>query len=165
MEENMIRPATRNDIPAMTEIYNYVIERNSATYDIEYKTIEQRTAWFESHKENNPILVYEQNNKVIGYAGLSPFGPDDGYVYSVKLCIYLHSDARGEGIGYELMEELISLAKSMDNIHTIVSEITSTNLPSIGIHESFGFNYVGVLKDIAYKFGEYHDMLFYQLMV
>lgn len=161
----MLRPATRADIPVMTDIYNYVIERNSATYDIELKTIEQRTKWFESHKENNPILVYEKDGEVLGYAGLSPFGSDDGYVYSVKLCIYLHKNARGEGIGYELMEELISIAKSTDNIHTIVSEITATNLASIGIHESFGFNYVGVLKEVGYKFGEYHDMLFYQLMV
>ncbi len=161
----MIRHATRNDIAEMTEIYNYVIERNSATYDIETKTIEQRTQWFDSHKENNPILVFELNGKVMGYAGLSPFGSDDGYVYSVKLCIYLHKDSRGEGIGTELMEEIISLAKSMDNIHTIVSEITETNLASIAIHESFGFHYVGMLKEVGYKFGEFHDMLFYQLMV
>lgn len=161
----MIRHATRNDIAEMTEIYNYVIERNSATYDIETKTIEQRTQWFDSHKENNPILVFELNGKVMGYAGLSHFGSDDGYVYSVKLCIYLHKDSRGEGIGTELMEEIISLAKSMDNIHTIVSEITETNLASIAIHESFGFHYVGMLKEVGYKFGEFHDMLFYQLMV
>jgi L-amino acid N-acyltransferase len=161
----MIRHATRDDIPMMTDIYNYVIERNSATYDIETKTVEQRTKWFESHKENNPIIVYETDNKVMGYAGLSPFGSDDGYVYSVKLCIYLHPDARGEGIGTELMEEIISLARSMENIHTIVSEITATNLASIAIHESFGFNYVGMLKEVGYKFDEFHDMLFYQLMV
>lgn len=161
----MIRPAKRSDIPAMTEIYNYVIERNAATYDIAVKTIEERTIWFDSHKENNPILVYEDQGKVLGYAGLSPFGPDDGYVYSVKLCIYLHADARKEGIGSELLEEIIELGKSMKSIHTIVSEITDSNLASIAIHESFGFNYVGSLKEVAYKFGEYHNMLFYQLMV
>ena len=161
----MIRPAKRGDIPAMTGIYNYVIERNAATYDIAIKTVEERTFWFDSHKENNPILVYEKEGKVLGYAGLSPFGPDDGYVHSVKLCIYLHSDTRNEGIGTELMEEIIELGKSMKSIHTIVSEITDTNLGSIAIHESFGFNYVGSLQEVAYKFGEYHNMLFYQLMV
>ncbi len=161
----MIRPAVRKDIPEITEIYNYVIERSAATYDVEKQTIEQRTAWFESHKENNPILVYEKDNRVLGFVGLSPFGSDAGYVYSVKLCIYLHKDAQGEGLGSELMEEIIDLAKSMDNIHTIISEITADNLASIRLHESFGFDYIGTIKEIAYKFGEYHDMLIYQFMV
>lgn len=99
----MIRPARFEDIPAMTSIYNYVIKYNAATFDIDPKNLESRTKWFYSHGINNPLIVVEEDGKVFGYAGFSPFGADDGYDRSVKLCIYLHSEKRGEGVGKELM--------------------------------------------------------------
>ncbi len=161
----MIRPARFEDIPAMTSIYNYVIKHNAATFDIDPKNLESRTKWFYSHGKNNPLIVVEEEGKVFGYAGLSPFGADDGYDRSVKLCIYLHSEKRGEGLGKELMQAILDLATSNPNIHTVVSEITSTNEGSKRLHEIFGFTYIGTIKECGYKFDEYHDMDFYQLMV
>lgn len=161
----MIRKAKFEDIPAMTAIYNDVILNNPATFDIDPKSLESRTKWFYSHGENNPIIVIEREGKVYGYAGLSPFGADDGYDRSVKLCIYLHKDARGEGLGTELMTAILELAKENKNIHTVVSEITSTNMASIHLHKTFNFTYCGTIRECGYKFDQYHDMDFYQLMV
>jgi L-amino acid N-acyltransferase len=161
----MIRKARFEDIPAMTGIYNEVVRTNPATFDIDPQSLESRTKWFYSHGVNNPIIVVEEEGKVFGYAGLSPFGSDDGYDRSVKLCIYLHKDKRGEGLGSILMQAILELAKQNPNIHTVVSEITSTNEASKRLHESFGFTYCGTIKECGYKFDEYHDMDFYQMMV
>jgi len=161
----MIRKARFEDIPAMTAIYNEVVKHQAATFDIDPKSLESRTKWFYSHGFNNPIIVVEEEGKVYGYAGLSPFGPDDGYDRSVKLCIYLHYDKRGEGLGTELMTAILDMAKSNATIHTVVSEITSSNEGSKRLHEIFGFTYCGTIKECGYKFGVFHDMDFYQLMV
>lgn len=109
--------------------------------------------------------MVEQEGKVYGYAGLSPFGSDDGYDRSVKLCIYLHKDKRGEGLGSELMEAILALAKENPVIYTVVSEVTSSNEGSKRLHDIFGFSYCGTIKECGYKFDQYHDMDFYQLMV
>lgn len=130
----MIRKARFEDIPAMTSIYNEVVRSNTATFDIDPQSLESRTKWFYSHGINNPIIVVEQVGKVFGYAGLSPFGSDDGYDRSVKLCIYLHKDKRGEGLGSELMKAILALAKENSTIHTVVSEITSSNEGSKRLH-------------------------------
>lgn len=161
----MIRKARFEDIPAMTSIYNEVVRSNTATFDIDPQSLESRTKWFYSHGINNPIIVVEQVGKVFGYAGLSPFGSDDGYDRSVKLCIYLHKDKRGEGLGSELMKAILALAKENSTIHTVVSEITSSNEGSKRLHELFGFRYCGTIKECGYKFDQYHDMDLYQLMV
>lgn len=161
----MIRKACFEDIPAMTSIYNEVVRSNAATFDIDPQSLESRSRWFYSHGINNPIIVVEQEGKVYGYAGLSPFGSDDGYDRSVKLCIYLHKDKRGEGLGSELMEAILVLAKENPVIHTVVSEITSSNEGSKRLHDIFGFSYCGTIKECGYKFDQYHDMDFYQLIV
>ncbi len=161
----MIRKARFEDIPAMTSIYNEVVRTNAATFDIDPQSLASRTQWFYSHGINNPIIVVEEEGKVYGYAGLSPFGTDDGYDRSVKLCIYLHQDKRGEGLGRILMEAILELAQQNPHIHTVVSEITSTNEASKRLHEIFGFTYCGTIKECGYKFNEYHNMDLYQMIV
>lgn len=161
----MIRYATKEDLKAMTQIYNDAIKNSSATYDIDPQSVKQRRQWYESHQENNPILVYEIDDKLVGYATLSPFGSDDGYLYSVNLSIYLDWNNRGEGYGSDLMRAIIDIAKKRQDVHTIVSEITSTNEASIAIHERFGFEFRGIVYEVGYKFGKFHDMCYYQLMV
>lgn len=160
-----IRYATLQDIKAITKIYNDSIKYSNATYDIDPKTVSERIQWYEQHEDNNPILVYEDHEKIVGYAGLSPFGSDDGYLYSVNLCIYIDWGARGEGYGSELMEAIIDIAHARHDVHTIVSEITATNEASISLHEKFGFEFRGIVHEVAYKFGQFHDMCYFQLMV
>ena len=42
----MIRPATENDVPAITEIYNEAVVNTTATFDTEVKSVEDRMIWF-----------------------------------------------------------------------------------------------------------------------
>jgi phosphinothricin acetyltransferase len=42
-----IRPASRADLPRLTEIYNYYVVNTPVTFDIEPYTVERRAGWFE----------------------------------------------------------------------------------------------------------------------
>ena len=42
---------------------------------------------------------------------------------------------------------------------------TASNAASIALHERFGFEFRGLVREVGYKFGEFHDMCYYQLMV
>ena len=57
MTDCIIRPATINDLPAITEIYNQAILNTVATFDTEPKTLEEQHGWFEEHGEKHPILI------------------------------------------------------------------------------------------------------------
>lgn len=47
MPDVVICPAIRNDLPRLTEIYNYYVLNTPITFDIEPYTVERRVAWFE----------------------------------------------------------------------------------------------------------------------
>jgi L-amino acid N-acyltransferase YncA len=42
-----IRAATRDDLPRLTEIYNYYVVHTPITFDVTPWTMEQRISWFE----------------------------------------------------------------------------------------------------------------------
>lgn len=73
-------------------------------------------------------------------------------------------DHRGAGIGSLLMEKIITLAKK-HRFHAIIGGITAGNEGSIKLHEKFGFHHAGHLQEVGYKFGEWHNVDYYQLLV
>ncbi|WP_019913137.1 GNAT family N-acetyltransferase [Paenibacillus sp. HW567] len=71
------------------------------------------------------------------------------HVYSV----YVHPDARKQGLGRLLMLELISRAKVMPGLEILTLTLTSTNLPAKKLYESLGFICYGT-EPKAMKLGE-----------
>ena len=51
------------------------------------------------------------------------------------------------------------------NMHTIIAAIDATNLASIQLHRSFGFEEVAHFKEVGYKFNRWLDLKFLQLLL
>ena len=149
-----IRPATENDIQAITEIYNDAILNTTATFDTEPKTAEQRLEWFHTHDEKHPVLAGEINNQVIGWASLSKWSDRCAYDSTAEVSVYVHKDFRDQGIGKRLLE-LLTLEGEERGLHTLISRITEGNEKSIYLHERLGFEHIGVMKEVGKKFGKY----------
>lgn len=164
-EQNMIRKAQKDDVKRITEIYNEAVANSAATFDLEEKSLEDRAAWMEEHKGNHPLLVYETEGTVAGYASLSSYRERKAFDATVELSVYLDSRYRGRGIGSELMEAILIEAKRREDIHTVVSVITGGNEASRKLHKNFGFRFCGTVKEAGYKFGKYLDIDTYQLIV
>jgi len=86
-----IRPATREDLPGILEIYNDAVLNTTATYDYEPRTLEHRIAWFEDHaKENYPVFVaVEEAGRVAGWSSLSQFHARVGYRFTAENSVYV----------------------------------------------------------------------------
>lgn len=161
-----IRIAEREDIPALLEIYNYEVEFGVATFDVQPKSLEQRTEWFEAHNVgNHPLIVAEVEGNVAGYASLSSYREKEAYKSSVELSVYVSPDYRRQGVATALMEAVLQMAREDESIHTVVSVITGGNEASVKLHERFGFTFCGCMKEVGVKFGRYLDIVNYQLMV
>lgn len=159
-----IRDAAITDLAAMLDIYNEAIRNLTATFDLEEQTIEQRMNWYEEHSGKFPFIVAEIDGKVVGYSCLSKFRDKKAYSQSTELSIYISSDCRGKGVGSGLMKEILIRA-AKDGYHTIISGITGGNEASVRLHEKFGFEFVGCFKEVGYKFNEWQDVHFYQLIL
>lgn len=158
-----IRPATKKDIPAITEIYNWAIVNTEATFDTEEKTLEQQTKWFNDHGESHPIIVVEIESKVVGWGSITKWSDRSAYDSTGEVSLYILPEAHGVGIGKAIMAELVRLGKEK-NFRTLMSRITTTSGASLHLHKKFGFQDVGVMRQVGVKFGKVLDVAIMQLI-
>ena len=161
-----VRPATREDLPAILEIYNEAVLTTTASYDYEPRTLEHRIAWFEDHARGNfPVFVaVNADGRVAGWSSLSRFHDRMGYRFTTENSIYVAADQRGRGVGKLLLAPLIDAAKAR-GLHAILAVIDASNEASIRLHARFGFERVGLFKQVGYKFGRWLDVAYMELIV
>lgn len=114
-------------------------------------------------KQNGyPLLVFEENGMVAGFATFGPFREWPAYKYTIEHSVYVHKDYRNQGIATKLMKKIIEIANEKEYA-TLVAAIDSSNKTSIKMHEKIGFKYSGTIKKAGFKFGKWLDLDFYQL--
>lgn len=162
----LIRKAEIKDLKELLDIYNYEVKNGVSTLDLELKTLEERKEWFYSHNVgNHPLFVAEVDDRVAGYASLSSYRDKEAYKSTVELSIYIGPDYRNQGIASALMKFILDEAKKDDSIHTVVSVITAGNEASCKLHQKFGFEFCGTIKEVGMKLGKYRDIQNYRLGV
>lgn len=160
MADVRIRPATRDDLPRLTEIYNYYVINTPITFDLEPVTVEQRARWFDEHtgSKRHRLFVAVDAGLVVGWAGAGPFRDRAAYDTSVETSIYCANDAKSRGIGAAMYRVLLDALKNED-INRVLAGITLPNEASIKLHRKFGFTDVGVFTECGRKFNRYWDVV------
>jgi phosphinothricin acetyltransferase len=152
-----IRKAAMKDLAAITEIYNEAVLKTVATFDTEPKMVEEQKPWFESHGSKRPILVAEQDSTIVGWASLSKWSDRCAYSDTAELSVYVKEEHRGRGIGKKIMQEILDQGQKV-GLHTVVARIAESNEVSVRLHEAFGFEHVGTMKEVGRKFGKLLDV-------
>lgn len=159
----IIRKADINDLEKITEIYNQAVLHTTATFDTEVKTVKSRLDWFYKHDDRYPIMVAVEDDLVIGWISLSLWSDKCAYRNTAEVSIYVDENQRGKGIGDTLMHSIIKHAEEV-KCHTIIARIAGQNEVSIYLHEKYGFEFIGTMKEVGYKFDRYIDVHMYQLL-
>lgn len=160
----ILRPATEADLPAINEIYNHYVLHSTATYQTVPSTAEERLEWFLVHGEKHPVIVVEEEGRVVGWGSLSRFHPRAAYENSVEDSVYLHHEWLGRGLGSLVLGELLRLARELGH-HTVLGGADSEQTASIALHTKFGFVKVSHLKEVGYKQGRWLDVIWMQKML
>ena len=63
-----------------------------------------------------------------------------------------------------LLADLIDRARTIGH-RTILADIDSEQPGSIALHAKFGFETIGSLKQVGFKFGRWRDVVYMQLML
>lgn len=152
-----IRRAQTADLQQLLDIYNYEVLHGVATFDITPKSLDERRQWLEEHNIGNfPLIVaVDTADAVMGYASLSAYRTKEAYRQTAELSVYIAPDHRGKGVASLLLEAIIDIARRETDLHTIVSVITSGNDISRRLHEKFGFEFCGTMRDVGMKWGEW----------
>ena len=148
----MIRIATEADIPQMLALYAPYIVTTTYTFEYDVPTEAEFLQRFRMITAQFPWLVWEENQKILGYAyGSAPF-ERAAYGWCAEDSIYLLPDAQGKGIGKKLCAALEKIL-FYQGYQRIYALITAENINSIEFHKKMGYKLRAELPDAGIKFG------------
>ncbi|MCL6271211.1 N-acetyltransferase family protein [Sansalvadorimonas sp. 2012CJ34-2] len=163
--DRTIRDIGPQDIQAITRIYNHYIQHSTSTFEeqlVTEKQIEERVRKVtDSFPISYPWLVATEKGDVVGYAYASPWKERSAYRFACETSVYMDSTSHSRGTGSLLYRELLAQLASL-GITTAIGVITLPNPRSIKLHERIGFQQVGHLHKVGFKFGEWHDTCYWQ---
>ena len=158
-----IRTVLTVDAEQIAAIYNHYVLNSTCTFDtvpLDASDIECKI----NKNKDFPWLVYEKDNKILGYVYLSRFKERHAYGNTSELSIYIDKDHFHKGIGSKLMIQIIQTAIAL-NITNIISIIALPNTESLSLHRQMGFNRNGILSGVGLKFGKTIDVMYLQLLL
>jgi len=161
-----IIPCTARHSEAIRAILNDAIIHSTAIYDYLPRTPEMMASWFEAKAKGNfPVIgVEDESGILLGFSSYGSFRAWPAYKYSIEHSVYVDARFRGQGLGRRLMLALIEAAKEQ-NYHMMIGGIDASNQASIGLHRSLGFTRCASIKQAGFKFGQWLDLEFYQLLL
>jgi len=160
-----ISAAARAQLPEIREIYNEVIRNSTAVFSDVEVTLENREAWLDAKRTAGfPVLAAIDPSGVVGFGTFGEFRSWPGYRHSVEHSVHVRADRRGRGIGRALVQALLQEAARMQK-HVMIGGIDAQNVTSISLHEKLGFQVVGELKEVGFKFGRWLDLKLMQRFI
>ncbi len=104
------------------------------------------------------IIDEDGNARHVGNCSLMSMGNKLRVRHRCGIAIALYKEFCGLGIGKQMMEEVLRVAKGC-GYEQAELEVVTTNIPAIKMYESVGFEIYGERKnDMKYKDGTYADM-------
>ena len=84
------------------------------------------------------------------------------YQWSVDVSVYVHERARRRGVGRALYGALFGILRQQ-GFYSAYAGIALPNPASVRLHESMGFQPVGVYRSVGYKLGAWRDVGWWHL--
>jgi L-amino acid N-acyltransferase len=155
----IIRQARMEDVADICAITNAVIRDKVITFTTKERSNADIAAEIALHWRAFQVL--EIDGKVAGFATFGPFRSGPGYARTSELTIHLAADARGQGMGRALLQELEQVAKDQ-GVHVLVAGISGANPAGIAFHAACGYAEVGRMGEVGFKAGQWLDLVLMQ---
>jgi phosphinothricin acetyltransferase len=148
-----VRPAGASDLHAVAEAYNAGIQERVATLEIRLRTSHELSGWV---TDGRPFLVAELDGRVLGWARAGAYSDRCVYQGVGEHAVYVHPDARGQGLGGRLLTELCAECERR-GYYKLTSRIFTDNHSSRAAHRTAGFREVGIQRRHGQLDGQWKD--------
>jgi len=159
-----LRLAEFSDSEAIRGIYNHEVIHTAATFDLVPRSLPDQQSWLEARSGAFAAIVAvddTDDDAVVGFGALSPYKERAAYRTSVEDSVYVRTDRAGEGIGSLLVGELLHMAATT-GFHAVFARINASGEASIALHRKWGFELVGIEREVGRKFNRWHDVALMQ---
>lgn len=143
-----IRNFKQSDFDSVKDIYQQGIDTGNATFETQVKE------WDEWNNSMLQVcrLVAVENERVVGWAALSPVSNRCVYAGVAEVSVYVASEARGKGVGQIWLAKLVEESEKK-GFWTLQAGIFPENESSIALHQKNGFRILGLQEKLG-KMGE-----------
>jgi phosphinothricin acetyltransferase len=156
-----IRLVQETDAPELLNIYEPYIRETTITFEYDVPSITEFTERIRKISSEYPYIVYLVDEKIVGYAYAHRHMERAAYQWNAELSVYVSQSYLRHGVGKLLYSALIELLK-MQNLRNVYGCVTFPNANSEKLHESFGFQRVGVYHNTGFKCGEWQDVVWFE---
>ena len=117
---------------------------------------------FEKAPDKFMISAFD-GTRIVGNLGLFSM-PSPFMKYTARLGMGLVKEFHRQGLGTHLMKYALDSARH-SGLHRVELSVRTYNLEGIALYEKSGFQRVGLLKNVVYIDGAYHDEFLYELLL
>jgi len=161
----MLRTATPADAAAIAVIYNHYVVNTVITFEEEALPVEEMARRItETLAGGNPWFVWEEDGRIMGYSYAGKWKSRCSYRFSIEATVYLDKDATGRGLGTRLYSALIDVCRNT-KIHAIIGGVALPNAGSVALHEKLGFKKVAHFREVGWKFDQWIDVGYWELIL
>lgn len=155
----MIRQATEADAAQIAALLRPVVMHTTITFLSTPKSRDDIIADLRAKaKAGHGMFVADHDDKLLGMAGYGQFRGGNGYAHAYEHSIVLAPDARGRGLGHQLMAQLEIHAKASGG-HTLWAGVSAENPDGVAFHSQRGFEHVAILPEVGRKFERWIDLV------
>ncbi len=160
----LVRKYKEADSQAIADIYNESIIQGGITMDTAVKNAEDIRSLVKKFNSREIMLVAQEEEQVIGWGIIKSYSDRWGYRVCCETSTYITLQETGRGYGSQLQKELLEQVAEF-GYHHVVAKIMASNQGSINFHKRFGFEIVGVQKEVGFMEGCWHDVAIMQLIL
>jgi len=157
-----IRTPRSEDGDALAAIYGPHVTDGVASFELVAPHPDQMAARVSATLRTHPFLVAERDGVVVGFAYGATHHARAAYRWVVDVSVYIAATARRQGVGRALYSELLSRLRRQGFV-VACAGVTLPNDASVALHEAFGFEPIGIYREIGFKMGKWHDVGYWQL--
>lgn len=144
--------AGTDDAIAVRALYAHEVATGFASYEYAPPDVDEMGRRMRAILDGGyPWLIAEVDGVFAGYAYASSFRSRAGYRWTVENTVYVAPALHGRGIGRALMQALIARCEALGFRQMIAVIGDATNIASIALHRSLGFEHVGTFRGIGWK--------------
>src|SRR6185503_12793179 len=160
--KGMIRPATPEDAAAIAAIYAPIVRDTTISFELEPPSADEMRTRIGSTLRRLPWLVsVDDAGAVNGYVYAGKHRDPGAYQWSVNTSVYVRDDSRGQGVGRRLYQSLLDELARLGYFQAFAG-IALPNAGSVALHESVGFEPIGVYQNVGHKHGAWRDVGWWQ---
>ena len=156
-----IRLAEDSDAAPIAAIYRPIVESTAISFETVPPDEDELRRRIRETRSFYPWLVYEVRGEIAGYAYATRHRVRAAYQWSVDTSVYVHPGFRRYGIGRGLYISLFGILGAQGYFNAYAG-IALPNPASVALHESMGFEPIGVYRGVGYKLGHWCDVGWWQ---